>query len=143
MKSPNSNTLAAVAAGAVLVLLLTAGKPAPWTDHPGLDIDAEPTFTKQQARAVADGVYQALYGDGGCWSGDIDEDEGLAVRLLSTCQNDADVALVATAYGVRSGCWLWAGQGLNLFQALGRYLSASDLDELNSTWRARGITFAL
>jgi len=139
----NKPSTAAVAAGVagigLLAYLFLRGRNAgPYL--PG-DIDVPvitepPTMTRQAARIIADAIYSALYGSGGFGTGSIDEDEAAVIALLAQPRNDADVLLVIDEYGVRG--WLWTGD-FNLPGAIARYLSPSDISEINDGFARRGI----
>lgn len=104
------------------------------------DLDA-PTWTRQQARTVADAIYAALYGSGGFWTGSTTEDERAVVDLLKQVNTNGDAALLVDEYGVRGSSWSLTGD-LNLPAALTAYLSPSDLAEVNADYREREIAWA-
>lgn len=100
-----------------------------------------PTFTRQQARLAAEGIFAAIYGDGGFWTGNTAENEAAVIAILKTCRNTSDVFLVIDAYGIRGGSWSWSGE-MNLPAAITQYLSASDRQEVNDYYAAHGIEIA-
>lgn len=116
------------------------GTRPPTTNVTPVPLDQSATLTDAQAMAIADAVYTALFGDGSFWHGYFGEDEAAAMSALGNAANDADLALIAQAYGVRSSFW---GGTFNLWSALSTYLSASDISALNASWSARGISFRL
>lgn len=105
-------------------------------------ITVPPTMTRQDAQVIADVIYTAFYGDGFFWSGNTTEDEAAVVAAMSLAGNDADVALIIDAYGVRGGRWSFHGD-MNLVQAIVTFLSASDRAVLNDYYRSNGIGFRL
>lgn len=121
---------------AFLVLRGRSAKPYLPSDLDPPLVTIPPTITRQAARLLADGIYSALYGSGGWATGSVDEDEGAVIALLAQTNNDADVLLVIDEYGIRG--WLWTGE-YNLPGAIARYLSASDIQEINAGFAQRGI----
>lgn len=143
MKQKESDALRTVLliGGGLLVYRAIAGdEPDPYiTDAPVVTVD--PTMTAEQARILAEQVASAIYG-GSFWSGwpfgSLTEDEDAVVAAMTndTVRNDADVLLIADAYGRRGE---FATPNYTLPQAIRAYLEPSDIAAINETYRARGI----
>lgn len=138
-------TGAAVTGGAVVLYQVgkrlgwwgsTAQDETPYTPESG---SPPATLNDAAARAIADRIYSAIYGDGTWWSGNAFEDEAAVIRALDEPQNDNDVIKVINAYGVRTGGFAQTGP-LHLVGVVQEYLSASDIATINSNFSRKGIT---
>ena len=95
------------------------------------DIDEDPTMTRQAARVAADTIYGAIYGDGSLLSGQSGENEDAVIGVFAQMRNDADVAQLIDAYGIRGGAWSLHGE-MDLPATLTAYLSRADIADINA-----------
>lgn len=73
----------------------------------------------------------------------IDNDEQGAVDILKKMKNDLDVALLLRAYGLRRD-WFFGvevGQPMGLFTAIREKVSNSMIEQVNTDWVKKGITY--
>ncbi len=140
----NSKTLrTAVAIGGALLLYnwVKGETVEPYIDD-APEVTVDPTITREQARIIAEQVSMAIYGSSTFWQswlfGSMIEDEGAVMEALTNeaIRNDADVLLVADAYGVRSAMWT---PDYTLPQALKAYLEPSDIATINQAYADRNI----
>ena len=142
MRRPNNDTLRTIAliGGGLLVYRAIANDPDPYITH-APEVTSDPTMTIEQARILAEQVAAAIYGGSffsGWPFGSLTEDEAAVIAAMTneTVRNDADVLLIADAYGRRGE---FATPDYTLPQAIRAYLEPSDIEEINNIYRARGI----
>jgi len=72
-----------------------------------------------------------------------DNDEQAAVDILKKMRNDLDVALLLKAYGLRRDYFfgIETGQAMGLFTAVREKVPASLIEQVNTEWAKRGITY--
>lgn len=108
------------------------------------DVNVElvpPLMSRAYARTLADRIYSAIYGSGGFWGGSVPEDEQAVVDALLEVNTTGDAALLVDEYGVRGGVWTLTGD-LDLPGAIRTYLSASDIETVNTDYRRRNIEWS-
>lgn len=127
-------------AGGVALAVYAWLNPAPPDPEsgPAGDVDAArddnrpATFTRSEAMGIASAIAAALYG--------MTEDEAAVVRNLQKCKVTADVKLVVNAYRERALALAWFVVR-DLQQAVTLYLAPSDIDAINTDYRAKGIKY--
>jgi hypothetical protein len=124
-------TLVALVVGGVIVYALVGD------DDDGRDTvtqpDQKPTISQFQADTIANRIYAAFWE--GSW---FYEDEETMIAAILDCNNDADVALVTNAYGVREGP-NWLDVSANLAETFAYALDDEEADYLNEQLRRKGI----
>lgn len=136
---------ALVVGGGLLLYKMFANDPDPYIDNaPHVTVD--PSITQEQARILAEIIATAIYAGSTFWSGwpfgSLTEDEAAVVAAMTSeaITNDADVLLIADEYGIRGE---FATPDLTLFQAIRRYLSTGDIEDINDAYRERGINIRI
>lgn len=120
-------------------------EPDTFIDNPPGE-EQNPSITIEQARIIADRIDQAIYSDSTFWSGggfgSLFENEQKVIQALTdpTLTRNADVLLVADAYGIRGR---FLTPDLNMVQAVRYYLADDQVETINLAWSGRGMTIRI